>query len=299
VVHNDDIDDRIITEISQADFLIAVLTYARPSVYFEAGYAQRAIPVIYTARADHFSASPDDHYGNLRVHFDLQMKNIIAWNPKASSAFRGRLAARVRTVVAPLVAAQHAARKKDEEATQFQRRPLAEKLRLLREGSRECLVRAGYEVTVLTPGGADDGLFPGAEHILAGSVVGQKREGGTHRVVFVDVVSSLTKARSKLYRYRLIGFPIYDLISRSVTPRPRRIQEDFVIWSLAKGGLQRLGSVLTDFGHGSLPQTLTLETVQHVRAGGHPANMPRFATFHALDSPVQFMSLEQELVRRI
>jgi nucleoside 2-deoxyribosyltransferase len=51
--HNDDIDDRILQELEGADFVLADLTYARPSVYFEAGYAQRVIPVIYTCRADH------------------------------------------------------------------------------------------------------------------------------------------------------------------------------------------------------------------------------------------------------
>src|SRR5262245_22417471 len=54
VVHNDDIDDRIISEITRADLVLADLSYARPSVYFEAGFAQRSIPVIYTVRSDHF-----------------------------------------------------------------------------------------------------------------------------------------------------------------------------------------------------------------------------------------------------
>jgi nucleoside 2-deoxyribosyltransferase len=43
IEHNDNIDTRIISEIEAADLVIADLTYARPSVYFEAGYAQRAI----------------------------------------------------------------------------------------------------------------------------------------------------------------------------------------------------------------------------------------------------------------
>ena len=39
IEHNDNIDTRIISEIEAADLVIADLTYARPSVYFEAGYA--------------------------------------------------------------------------------------------------------------------------------------------------------------------------------------------------------------------------------------------------------------------
>ena len=46
IEHNDNIDTKIISEIEAARMVIADLTYARPSVYFEAGYAPRAIPVI-------------------------------------------------------------------------------------------------------------------------------------------------------------------------------------------------------------------------------------------------------------
>src|SRR6267143_392191 len=53
IEHNEDIDDKIISEIETCDFMVADLTFARPSVYFEAGYAQRKVPVIYTGRKDH------------------------------------------------------------------------------------------------------------------------------------------------------------------------------------------------------------------------------------------------------
>src|SRR5438045_52900 len=76
IEHNDDIDDRIIAEIKEADIALADLTYARPSVYWEAGYAQRKIPVIYIARKDHLDRTDPD----LQVHFDLQMRNIIPWS---------------------------------------------------------------------------------------------------------------------------------------------------------------------------------------------------------------------------
>jgi len=44
--HLDDINNRIIRELKQCDFAIADLTFARPSVYHEAGFAQRCVPVI-------------------------------------------------------------------------------------------------------------------------------------------------------------------------------------------------------------------------------------------------------------
>ena len=104
IEHNDDIDDRIILEIRQADFVIADLTYARPSVYFEAGYAQgRPVPVVYTARKDHFHPRSDDSHGNLRVHFDLQMRNIIVWDRPGNAMFAKRLKTRVNKVISPIV----------------------------------------------------------------------------------------------------------------------------------------------------------------------------------------------------
>lgn len=101
--HNDDIDDRIIAMLDAADFVIADLTYARPSVYYEAGYAARRVQVIYTCRRDHFKPLENDPFGNFRVHFDVQMKNIIPWGSPADSVCARKLAARVRKIVAPLI----------------------------------------------------------------------------------------------------------------------------------------------------------------------------------------------------
>lgn len=101
--HNDDIDDRILKNLDECDFCLADLTYARPAVYFEAGIAQgQGKPVIYMARKDHLTPRSDDPPGNLRVHFDLQMKNIIDW-VSPSKTLRGRLASRVRHVTKPIV----------------------------------------------------------------------------------------------------------------------------------------------------------------------------------------------------
>lgn len=100
--HNEDIDDRIIQEIRGADFAIADLSYARPSVYYEAGYAERAIPVVYIIRTDHLTSLADDHFGNYRLHFDLQMKNVIEWERPRDQPFRQRLAMRVDYLLAPI-----------------------------------------------------------------------------------------------------------------------------------------------------------------------------------------------------
>ncbi len=93
---NDDINIQIIEQLKSANFCITDLTYARPSVYYEAGYAQRAIPVIYTVRKDHLKTSqPED----LRVHFDLQMKPIIKWENPYDPTFSNRLERRIKATV--------------------------------------------------------------------------------------------------------------------------------------------------------------------------------------------------------
>src|SRR5258708_13739041 len=63
---NDDLNNQIIRALESSDFCIADLTYARPSVYFEAGFAQRAGPVIYTVQANHLTRGQPDH---LLFHF--------------------------------------------------------------------------------------------------------------------------------------------------------------------------------------------------------------------------------------
>lgn len=50
VEHNEDIDNKIFELLNAADFAIVDLTYSRPSVYYDAGYAfGTGKPVIYIA----------------------------------------------------------------------------------------------------------------------------------------------------------------------------------------------------------------------------------------------------------
>ncbi|MBL8078950.1 MAG: hypothetical protein JNM55_13375 [Anaerolineales bacterium] len=102
VEHNEEIHNKIFELIDSSDFVIADLTYARPSVYYEAGYATgKSMPVIYTVKGDHFSARGDDLYGNFRVHFDIQMKNIISWR-EPNQTFSNKLLTRAQHILRPL-----------------------------------------------------------------------------------------------------------------------------------------------------------------------------------------------------
>ncbi len=102
LLHNDRIDARIREEILKADVLIADLTYARPSVYWEAGYAERTTPVIYSCRKDHFKPSSDDKHGNFSVHFDLINANILSWSENDGHVFAKELGKRLLFVTEQL-----------------------------------------------------------------------------------------------------------------------------------------------------------------------------------------------------
>ncbi len=102
VEHNEDIDDEIFKLIDKSTICIADLTYARPSVYYEAGFAFGVgKPVIYIVRKDHFKPRENDPAGNLRIHFDLQMKNIIPWI-LPNEAFKKRLRQRLNYIIRPI-----------------------------------------------------------------------------------------------------------------------------------------------------------------------------------------------------
>ncbi len=132
VVHNEDIDDKIFELLDTADFAIADLTYARPSVYYEAGYATgKGKPVIYIARDDHFKASDRDPEGFLRIHFDLQMKNTIPW-AHTNESFSKQLLARLHYVLKPLIKKGKADKKLIAEQSKFEHLALYDRLKLLR-----------------------------------------------------------------------------------------------------------------------------------------------------------------------
>ena len=68
--HIDRIDTKIMTEIKNSRFLVADVTYQRPGVYFEAGYALGlGLPVFWSVRKDDLD----------KVHFDTRQYRHIVW----------------------------------------------------------------------------------------------------------------------------------------------------------------------------------------------------------------------------
>jgi len=139
---NHDLNLQIIDELKKADFCIADLTYARPSVYFEAGFAQRQVEVIYTVRHDHLDRhQPDDR----RVHFDLQMKPLLTWTSPTDRRFLARLERRLlATVVQPWRRKARSADMETQAVEAFRAQPVNEKLAQARRLAIRALRKAGF-----------------------------------------------------------------------------------------------------------------------------------------------------------
>jgi hypothetical protein len=145
VEHNEDIDDMIFQLIDTADFCIADLTYARPSVYYEAGYIYGSgKPVIYISRRDHFRAKDSDPLGNLRVHFDLQMKNIIGWS-KPNKTFNDRLRSRILHIIKPILHKKKSVKEESVQARKFASLSLSSQHAALLAKGRNLLFSRGFK----------------------------------------------------------------------------------------------------------------------------------------------------------
>jgi nucleoside 2-deoxyribosyltransferase len=181
--HNEDIDDKIFELLDAADLCIADLTYARPSVYYEAGYAfARGTPVVYIARADHFRPRVGDPVGNLRVHFDLQMKNIIAWT-SPNDTFRKQLKARLRHVTAPLMRARDADKAEREMIRAFEGRSLVDRVQAVLDKAEEALRSQGFDPV--------DGAKPWNPSPSAAAQLLRRADGEVQQIT-VAAISSLT-----------------------------------------------------------------------------------------------------------
>ena len=78
--HNDDITDKIISEIKSSRFVIADFTDNNLGVYYEAGFAKGiGLPVIKTCNKDWFDATDENGQRINRLHFDIEHDNLILW----------------------------------------------------------------------------------------------------------------------------------------------------------------------------------------------------------------------------
>ena len=150
--HNDDIDDKILELLDAADFCITDLTYARPSAYYEAGYACGAKkPVVYISRRDHLSDKTGLRPDDKRIHFDLQMKNVVAWD-RPNRDFTGRLRRRLEYVLRPILKSRSVEAAVHEQRKAFGRLPVGVRLSELQDQFVTMARKAGMMPWVTTLG---------------------------------------------------------------------------------------------------------------------------------------------------
>ncbi len=129
--HRDDLNNYIIRMLREADFVLGDLTYARPSVYYEVGFAEREIPVVYTARADHLSRAQQDD--RLRVHFDLEMKKIVKWRNVNDKSFPKRLRQRIAYLIRPLIRTIQIDKKLEKDREDFRSLSVRDRLKVIQD----------------------------------------------------------------------------------------------------------------------------------------------------------------------
>jgi len=168
--HNDDIDDKIIAEIDSCDLCVADLTYTRPSVYYEAGYARaKGVPVVHTVRTDHLNQRKAKD--NLRVHFDLQMKNIVSWQLTTLDSFQEKLTSRLELVSEPVLARLDKDLMRGEERAAFFEVSAEVKVRHLRTMISGHLESQGYKPGTWLFGDGHKKEIYGIEHYIQTSSV--------------------------------------------------------------------------------------------------------------------------------
>lgn len=291
IEHNDDIDDRIMAELQECDFVIADLSYARPSVYFEAGYAQRQVPVIYTCRKDHFSPRADDEFGNYRVHFDLQMKNIIPWSSPNDHHFSNRLKARIDKVISPILRQKKAEKQSNLESAKFAVLSTTDKLKLVgnicwseisSRGYREVIAdkptrEGGYlfdSFPICLDGEIDRWTYDHSQYKFTSMIkpirLGIKYKGTAVQSVIVHVTDSIRR-RYLDNLYSMLNLPpIYNLSPPPETGRISRLDDHILISSLTSVPKTRVMESLTSFNYDEEKNTYIWKTTQRVPGKGIP-----------------------------
>ncbi len=145
ITHNEKIDVKIIELIKECDFGIVDLTYARPSVYYEAGFIEGLNKsVIYLAKNDHFRPKLEDTNGNERIHFDLVTKNIISWTTP-NITFNQKLNSRINLIIKPIVQSNHISLKEAESRKDFLALALSAKIMLIDKTIKNHIIKKGFK----------------------------------------------------------------------------------------------------------------------------------------------------------
>ncbi len=96
--HNDDITDKIISEIKASSFVVCDFTHGNQGAYYEAGYARGlGLPVICCCNRDWFDAVDDKGVRKNKLHFDVEHINTIFWT--THEELREKLIDRIKATI--------------------------------------------------------------------------------------------------------------------------------------------------------------------------------------------------------
>jgi hypothetical protein len=285
IEHNEDINKRFIEELLKCDLAVADLTYARPSVYFEAGFAQRVVPVIYTCRRDHFRPRVGDEHGNFRVHFDLQMKNIIAWLSPTDRNFARRLSRRLLSTIRPLLRTRKTQEEQAQAVEAFRRLSLLEKRKRVLELAISELKRAGFK-----------GKQP--DHPWA-NWAGVKLQGDLAQLAAILVLPGVSKrALTDAIMWRTLSWltDFREKLSALRSQKIRRAVEDFFLCALERIPSARASAAFPQFAFNSDMKTYERKEELVLEIG---VAIPTLVRLHFFDGINSDPRLRAELRNRL
>lgn len=235
--HNMNIDQKILREIEDCDLVLADLTYARPSVYFEAGFAEaRGTPVVYSVRSDHLSPHgakraikslaqyglPEEFWeeeiatdalSSRRVHFDVANRNIIPWALPVSKTTQDRLQARFALVARPLLRDKEQREAFATAEHEFVQLSQQEKRQQLISEASKVVRRAGFEPATFYRASGPilyDYSFEGA--LATGTAaLSLRRLGDTVQALFVVTTDEATRSCFESLLHTHLDYPTWDL----------------------------------------------------------------------------------------
>lgn len=244
--HNKNINDFIIEEIKKSDFIISDLTYARPSVYYESGYGERVIPIIYTVRKDHFKPKSDDPNGNLAVHFDVSMRNIIFWEDDMLSIFSKKLDKRIRHVTKPIISQLKNKNKNKEEEDDFKKKSEIDKIELIKRPLILMIRKKGFHKLIKHINYSDYQLFT---YGIYGQIV-----NNVLRILHFNLCKKVNgnDVRSASYHTRSLSEVFYKKeYFKQRIKRVHTIEEHQIICSIDKFNVDRIKQYNHNYKYGS------------------------------------------------
>lgn len=245
--HKDDLNIYIIRMLDESDIALADLTYARPSVYYEAGYAERKIPVVYTVREDHLSRAQKDDY--LRVHFDLEMKKIVTWRDPNDATFTNRLKRRINYLIRPIKQEMKTKEILEKDHQTFMSLSISTQREEIKEEFQRKLKAKQFWTTSLWDIDKNE-----ARNILPLDIlIGAKMVGKTCHLCLVIMADSLTKRQFQHIINRVTGYSLVSFGSEIDA-----YQEHYYFCSLRTVPESRLKSALPVISPSEFPGTFIL-----------------------------------------